>query len=351
MVEVITTGGILLDTVVRADGTVHADGLGGNAVYSAAGARLWASASCVGVVPRNFPARWLTMLEDAGVGTSGVHSVDEDVEGTEWFFHRADGSRVDHLHGGTGTLAAASRLSPAEAERLERRLRDCSPQPHGFGAFRAAHPVEPDHVPDAFWRVGAGIHLAPNRMDAQHRLLGHARDNGAVISLDPGRQADTMTDGDVEAVLAGCDVFLPSEKELRALVPHEGPVDAVRVLAERGAALVVGKLGPAGSVVAGNRPGLMVQVPALPSRAPDPTGAGDAYCGGFLAAFVRTRNPLLAACCGTVSASFAVEGFGPWALLGARASEAAARLRWVTAQVPGAADQDGLDMLLTGNTQ
>ena len=109
----------------------------------AAGARLWASAGCVGVVPRNFPAQWLAMLREAGINTSGVHRVDEDVEGTEWFFHRADGSRVDHLHGGTGVLAPGMRLSPAEAGHLEQQLRAGGPQPRSFGAFRAAHPVEP----------------------------------------------------------------------------------------------------------------------------------------------------------------------------------------------------------------
>lgn len=348
--ELFTTGGILLDTVVAADGTVHADGLGGNAIYSAAGAGVWAAAGCVGVVPRNFPGRWLSMLDAAGINVSGVHRVARDVEGTEWFFHRADGSRVDHLHAGTDMLVAGSQLSPTEAKCLERRLRSGGVRPCGFGAFRAAHPVEPGHIPVGFWRQGVGVHMAPNRMDAQHRLLRCARDHGAVVSLDPGRQADTMTGGDVAAVLASCDVFLPSEKELRVLVPGEDPVDAVRMLAGRGAALVVGKLGPAGSVVADHDSGQMVHMPALPSQAPDPTGAGDAYCGGFLAAFIRTRDPVLAACCGTVSASFAVEAFGPWALLAACANEVHARLRWVVAQVPGAAGRNGLDTLLTGRT-
>lgn len=347
MVELFTTGGILLDTVVAADGTVHAGGLGGNAVYSAAGARLWAgSVGCVGVVPRNFPARWISLLDDAGINICGVHRVDEDVEGTEWFFHRADGSRVDQLHAGTALLAG-SRLSPDEARSLEQRLRSKDASVHGFGAFRNAHPVEPAHVPTEFWR-GGGVHLAPNRTDAQHRLMRSARDHGLAVSLDPGRHAAAMTVMDVEAFLSGCDVFLPSEKELRTLAPGTDPADAVRLLSGRGTALVAGKLGPAGSVVMERRTGMAVLVPALPICAPDPTGAGDAYCGGFLAAWLRTRDPVLAACCGTVSASFAVEAFGPGTLLAASAAEVSARLRWVVAQVPDAAGKPGLDTLLEG---
>lgn len=332
--DLFTTGGVIVDSVVAADGTVQTGSLGGNAAYSAAGARLWASAGCVGVLPRNYPLHLVRMLRDAGVDTDGLHHVEADVAGSEWFFHRADGGRVDQLHGPADIVPTGTRLLPAEAEALQARLRAFA-SPDSFGAFRAAHPVEAHHVPAQFWRPGGGAHLAPNRMDAQHRLLQHARQQGAVVSLDPGRHADAMTDSDLAAVLAGCDVFLPSEKELRALVPGEPPWRAVAQLAARGA-LVVGKLGPSGCIVGDPRFPGYVEVPACPTHAPDPTGAGDAFCGGFLAGLLRTKDPVLAACCGAVSASFAVEGFGPNRLLAASAAEASLRLRWLAARVPAA---------------
>lgn len=334
MLDLFTSGGIILDSVVAADGTVQVGSLGGNAAYSAAGARLWAKAGCVGVLPRNYPLALVRMLRGAGVDTSGLHHAGVDVAGSEWFFHRADGSRVDQLHGPMDLVPPGIRLLPTEAQALQAHLHALA-SPDGFGAFRAAHPVEPHHVPAQFWRPGVGVHLAPNRMDAQHRLLRHARRQGAVVSLDPGRHADTMTDADLAAVLAGCEAFLPSEKELRALVPGEAPERAVASLAGRGA-IVVGKLGPSGCIVGDPRSPAPVAVPACPTRAPDPTGAGDAFCGGFLAGLLRTRDPVLAACCGAVSASFAVEGFGPARLLGAGAAEAWCRLRRLAARVPAA---------------
>lgn len=42
----------------------------------------------------------------------------------------------------------------------------------------------------------------------------------------------------------------------------------------------------------------------------DPTGAGDAYCGGFVAGLVKAVSPLAAACWGTISAAHIVQGFG-----------------------------------------
>jgi ribokinase len=68
-------------------------------------------------------------------------------------------------------------------------------------------------------------------------------------------------------------------------------------------------------------------VPGYPSRFLDPTGAGDAFCGGFLAGYAATRDPLLAAMHGNISASFCIEGSGAFYLLDAMPGLAQARLQ------------------------
>jgi ribokinase len=350
MVDLLATGGIILDNVITADGAVHLDGLGGNAVYSAAGARLWSRrVACVGLVPRNYPSVVLAPLVDAGVDLSGVRRVEVDVAAPEWFFHRPDGSRVDGLHAPSGALRTFGlpdgQIDPADARRFEAHLRGEGESEGGFGAFRAAHPVEPGDVPEAFWTAASGLHCGPNRLDAQHRLLARARAAGLAVSLDPGRQARDMTPADLDAFLNECDIFLPSEAEIRILVPGDEPLAALRGLAQRGGAVIAGKLGASGSVVIAPG-GEAVAIPPHPVPAPDPTGAGDAYAGGFLAGFLATRDPVLAACCATVSASFAVEGFGPYRLLAATAREARGRLRQVTARIPQARAAPELDILM-----
>jgi sugar/nucleoside kinase (ribokinase family) len=42
----------------------------------------------------------------------------------------------------------------------------------------------------------------------------------------------------------------------------------------------------------------------------DPTGAGNAYCGGFLAGYIETGDVLTAARYGAIAASFLVEQAG-----------------------------------------
>jgi sugar/nucleoside kinase (ribokinase family) len=66
------------------------------------------------------------------------------------------------------------------------------------------------------------------------------------------------------------------------------------------------------------------------------TGAGDAYCGGFVAGFVHDPNRVdCAARVGAVSASFAIAGLGIEALSPARPADAVARLaEWRGRMVP-----------------
>jgi len=54
----------------------------------------------------------------------------------------------------------------------------------------------------------------------------------------------------------------------------------------------------------------LLHVPAIPTTVVDTTGAGNAFCGGFLAGFIQTGDLLTAARYGRVAASFLVEQVG-----------------------------------------
>jgi sugar/nucleoside kinase (ribokinase family) len=87
------------------------------------------------------------------------------------------------------------------------------------------------------------------------------------------------------------------------------------------------RLGAAGSLV-GTAGGERWHVPAVPTRVVDVTGAGNAYCGGFLVGLAEGLPPPEAALRAAVSASFALEQFGLPHFDAGTAGEAAARLTW-----------------------
>ena len=134
---------------------------------------------------------------------------------------------------------------------------------------------------------------------------------------------------DLRALLAGASAFLPSEEELRALFWGQtyDLWEMLSAVGELGCEIVVAKCGARGQAVLDVEGKHKWEIPAYPARLADPTGAGDAYCGGFLVGLKKTYDPLQAALYGNVAASLAVEGTGALYALGVAPGLAAARLQ------------------------
>jgi sugar/nucleoside kinase (ribokinase family) len=86
-------------------------------------------------------------------------------------------------------------------------------------------------------------------------------------------------------------------------------------------------MGATGSIL-GTSSGERWQIPAVPARIVDVTGAGNAYCGGLVVGLAQRDSYFEAALRGAVSGSFAIEQFGIPAFNAASPAEASARLNW-----------------------
>ena len=97
-------------------------------------------------------------------------------------------------------------------------------------------------------------------------------------------------------------------------------------LASENCEIVIVKRGIQGQLVFDNRVKKGWQIPAYPVSIIDPTGAGAAFSGGFLAGIAQTGDSLQAAMMGNISASLTVEGSGIFHILETQAGLAKARL-------------------------
>jgi sugar/nucleoside kinase (ribokinase family) len=117
---------------------------------------------------------------------------------------------------------------------------------------------------------------------------------------------------DVRILLGGLTAFLPSEEELRALFwGHTDDLwQMAEALGEYGCEFIVVKRGARGQMLYDSVSKKKWEIPAYPARLMDVSGAGDSFCGGFLAGYQETYDPLRAVLYGSVSASLTIEGSG-----------------------------------------
>jgi sugar/nucleoside kinase (ribokinase family) len=110
---------------------------------------------------------------------------------------------------------------------------------------------------------------------AQVRLARDARARGVPLLLDAGSARPEVLE-----IAALADVVIASEPfaEERAGPGRAG--DALRLLLEGGARLAAVTLGARGALGGARGSASLFEVPALPIRAVDTTGAGDAFHGG-----------------------------------------------------------------------
>ncbi|MFE0176447.1 carbohydrate kinase family protein [Streptomyces sp. NPDC059002] len=140
--------------------------------------------------------------------------------------------------------------------------------------------------------------------------LASARARGVPVSVDPA-STGFLAELGVERFLAaveGVEMLVPSRAEAEYLTGLPDPADAASKLSRRFPSVVV-KLGTDGALVAQDGE-VRGRVPALPARARDSTGAGDAFTGALLAARLGGAGLLDAATEGCGAGARAVERTG-----------------------------------------
>lgn len=275
----VVAGNFSLDDTVTPAGEVT-QAPGGDALYTALGCAIWRyPVAILSRVGADYPPRLLQQTRRHGISTDAVRTV--------------AGPTVHYrITNGPGGEREYEHLTPPAC------LDDLSPQGAELDAIRSAR-----------W-----LHVAAMPIEFQAAAIARSRELGIPYSLDPHEEYVRGFEDQLRGLIRG-GLFAPSQLEAELLFPDlaaSAPLTAASEAAGRllsmGARVVIVKLGEDGSLIR-DQSG-WAHLPALPVPVLDTTGAGDAYCGGFLAAYLSTGSPLAGAVCGTVSAAHVISGFG-----------------------------------------
>jgi sugar/nucleoside kinase (ribokinase family) len=133
------------------------------------------------------------------------------------------------------------------------------------------------------------------KREAVVRLIRRAKDQGATVSVDPA-SAGFITDfgvADFLELCTGVDILRPNEDEACVLAGVSDVVVATEKLTES-FPLVITTSGRNG-VLVGERGKPIVHLEVDPIDVVDPTGAGDSFNAGVLAALAKGATPVEAA--------------------------------------------------------
>jgi len=322
--KLVLAGQLRRQYLLPPEGRPLLDTPGGNLLYAASGARLWSdTVGLSGRVGEDFPHEWLRQFEQKGMDPQGIKILPSPME-LRSFMAYTD----PNTYQVSNPVSHFARLGMP----FPKGLLGYQPPSNEANSRISSNPDSPkisDIPPDYF--LAKAVHLCPLDFLAHVQLAPAFRQGGvAAITIDPGPgYMNGNFLNDMRSLLQGVTAFLPSEDEIRTLFWGRTTDlwEMAETLCSYGVETVVIKRAARGQYVYDRDSRKKWDVPAYPGRASDPTGAGDAFCGGFLAGYIGSFDPLQATLHGNVSASLSIEGSGAFYALESLPGLAQARLQ------------------------
>jgi len=288
----LVVGSIALDSVATPFGQT-ADAPGGSAVFFSAAGAILHPVQVVGVVGTDYPLDALKTLEARGVDLSGVEQAPG--ESFRW--------------------KAKYSYDLSSRETLETRL----------GVFADFRPKLPPRFQDSRY-----VFLGNIDPELQLGVLDQVKSPELVACDTMNYWIHSKRDVLLE-LLRHTDILMVNDSEARELSGDWNIYRAARWILGHGPRMTVLKQGEHGALLVSSD--ATFKVPAYPLQEVfDPTGAGDAFAGGFMAYLAATDdlspgNLRRAMVYGAAMGSFAVEKFGIQGLAGVTLADVRARVR------------------------
>lgn len=252
--------------------------LGGGATHAVMGMRVWSdSIGIVASIGGDFPRKSMDELEHY-IDTAGLQ-VHPGPSPRAWQVYEMSGHRTEVFR---TSLSDFIQMSP-----------------------------DPEKLPPSYYSA-RGVHVQCKFPEPLLTWIKVFRDHGCGLILwEPWDIYCTPEyRSEFRSILPLVDIFSPNLEEARSITGKEDAGTILVELLNDGANLVVIRMGEEGSIASG-QDGCIVRIPtARTDELVDVTGAGNAFCGGFLVGYATCGDILQAGKYGSVSSSFALEQYG-----------------------------------------
>jgi sugar/nucleoside kinase (ribokinase family) len=280
--DVAVVGHFAIDTIRLPSRSHSFVALGGSVTYvSFVAKRLDGTVSVVSKVGGDFPEAYMWLLREEGIDVSSVVKLKK--EGTTRF-----------------ELEYSKDLSN-RALKLESK----------------AAPIKVSNLPKSL--QAKAVHVAPIAGEISYEVVERLKGCAEVLSLDPqgllrrfNKKTGKVTSSSSfdKRLFSLINVYKSSLDEISAITGHSDINAAINAIHNFGVKTVIVTLGAKGAVLSVEK--TVYNIPACSSRVlVDPTGAGDAFIGGFLTEYIRQKDAFWCACVGSAAASLVIEGIGP----------------------------------------
>src|SRR6266851_1752639 len=250
-VSILVVGSVALDTVETPFARVE-ETLGGAASYFATSASLYSQINLVAIIGSDFPREHIDFWHRRPVNLAGL--------------------RIEE--GRTFRWAARYHMDMNSRDTLDTQL----------GVYAGFHPIIPED-----YRSSKLLFLANIQPELQMEVLEQLPRVHLSV-LDTMELWIMTARSQLTEVIKRVDVLLMSEEEVRQYTNRSSIVSGVRQLLDMGLKYVVVKQGSYGALLFG-ADGTFFSAATYPlEEVIDPTGAGDAFAGGFLG-YLSTIEP------------------------------------------------------------
>ena len=306
--QLVVAGNLLVDDIVFHDGRTLMGEPGGGALYVSLAASLWdVRVGLVSVLGADYPAHAMEALRGRGVDLSGVRAMDGSAL-RSWLLYEKPGRRIIHQLGTPSHATVSPRIEDFPARFMGARFIHVCPMPFEY-------------------QRGLVVELERAGAAATESQAPAGGEGAPAVSLDPH---ETVREDNLRLwhpLLDRLALFFVSHEEMLLNGAAADPHSALRRLAGRRAGQgFLLKRGDAGGLHLDGDGGAFTPWTARSRESVDTTGAGDAFAGGVLAGRILGDSWERALERGVVSASFAIESWGPRALIAATRADAARRL-------------------------